>query len=331
MSALEFDDEWRWQMDMLGRSLDLGYAMHNKDELGGLIEQDTAFGKVVEIAACIQNASLHHGVHDSHLVVGARELVSEVPMMIGEDRPVTQFDARGLEDLGHVVVDLVPRRYLSLIKALRSLDPSVGGQLDALNLHDEHVYELFVRGDTAGVFHFGHQGVQGVLQELRPERFDHLMAAIALYRPGPMEQLSQYIARRHGRGWVSEALPIIQTVAEDTYGLLIYQEQLVELLQELGGYTLAEADLLRKAIGKKRRDIMSREKARVVEGCLRRGMEEVEAEKVWIHIQPLCDYSFSKAHAVCSAMVAYKMAWLKLSYRDAFEEGLHELKGVEVF
>jgi DNA polymerase-3 subunit alpha len=186
--------------------------------------------------------------------------------------------------------------------------------VDNLEFDDPKVYEMLQRGDSDGVFQLESPGMRRLLVGLKPEKFEQIMALIALYRPGPMEQIPAYIERKNEPSKVEYLHPALEDITSETYGVLVYQEQIVQLLQKLAGYTPGEADLVRKAIGKKKRDIMAAEEPRFTEGCIKHGLTEQEARRLWGLIQPFADYSFNRAHSASYAYVAYQTAWLKAHY-----------------
>ena len=196
------------------------------------------------------------------------------------------------------------------MKVNREIDIDV----DSLDLADPKVYEMLRRGDSDGVFQLESEGMRRLLVQLKPDRFEQIMALIALYRPGPMEQIPSYIERKNDPSKIVYLHPALEDITKETYGVLVYQEQIVLMLQKLAGYTPGQADLVRKAIGKKKRDIMAAEEPRFIEGCANSGLTEREAKNLWSLIQPFADYSFNRAHSASYAYVAYQTAWLKAHF-----------------
>jgi DNA polymerase-3 subunit alpha len=214
-------------------------------------------------------------------------------------------------------MDFLGLRNLTVIDLCRDYvkaNQGVTVDVDNFDFADPKVYEMLCRGDSDGVFQLESDGMRRLLVKLKPEKFEQIMALIALYRPGPMEQIPAYIERKNDPAKVEYLHPTIEDVTRETYGVLVYQEQIVQLLQKLAGYTPGQADLVRKSIGKKDRSIMAAEEPRFIEGCKNQGVAEQDARRLWSLIQPFADYSFNRAHSASYAYVAYQTAWLKAHY-----------------
>jgi DNA polymerase-3 subunit alpha len=224
---------------------------------------------------------------------------------------------KGVEELGLLKMDFLGLRNLTVIDVTRDnvkANQGIDIDVDSLDLADDKVYEMLRRGDSDGVFQLESDGMRRLLAQLKPDRFEHIMALIALYRPGPMAEIPAYIERKNDPSKIKYLHPALEDMTKETYGVLVYQEQIVLLLQKLAGYTPGKADKVRKAIGKKDRALMAAEEPVFIDGCKSFGLSEQDARKLWGLIQPFADYSFNRAHSACYAYVAYQTAWLKAHY-----------------
>ena len=303
---------------VMGRDSGLRSALETSPELAAAYQGGGAAKEIIDTALQVENLKRSAGIHAAAVVIGRDPLVEHVPLRRGEHGEiVTQFDMNGVEELGLLKMDFLGLRNLSVIEltldyveANRGTRPDV----DDLPLDDPKVYEILRRGDSDGVFQLESEGMRRLLVQLKPDRFEQIMALIALYRPGPMDEIPKYLERKHDPSKVEYLHPALERITAETYGVLVYQEQVVQLLQILAGYSPGEADMVRKAIGKKNREIMAREEPRFISGCTASGMSEADAKRLWALIQPFANYSFNRAHSACYAYVAYQTAWLKAHY-----------------
>jgi DNA polymerase-3 subunit alpha len=303
---------------IMGRDAGLQNALESSAELRVAYKQGGAAKEIIDTALKIENLKRSAGIHAAGVVIGRDPLMEHVPLRRGDHGEiVTQFDMTGVEALGLLKMDFLGLRNLTVIDLCREYVRANRGEeldVDNLALDDPKVYEMLQRGDSDGVFQLESDGMRRLLHQLKPDRFEQIMALIALYRPGPMEQIPGYIERAHDPSKIEYLHPALEDITKETYGILVYQEQIVLLLQKLAGYSPGEADMVRKAIGKKKRDIMAKEEPRFIAGCAKAGMDEGMARKLWNLIQPFADYSFNRAHSACYAYVAYQTAWLKAHY-----------------
>ncbi|HYP22893.1 MAG TPA: DNA polymerase III subunit alpha, partial [Actinomycetota bacterium] len=300
---------------IMGRDSGLQSALETSPELREAYAAGGAAKEIIDTALKVENLKRSAGIHAAGVVIGRDPLVEHVPLKRGDHgEVVTQFDMNGVEELGLLKMDFLGLRNLTVIElALEYIRTNKGEEVDvdSLDLTDPLVYEMLQKGDSDGVFQLESEGMRRLLCQLRPDRFEQIMALIALYRPGPMEQIPAYIECKNDPSKVRYLHSELEEITRETYGVLVYQEQIVLLLQKLAGYTPGQADLVRKAIGKKKRDIMAAEEPRFIEGCGKVGLGKSDAEKIWKLIQPFADYSFNRAHSACYAYVAYQTAWLK--------------------
>jgi DNA polymerase-3 subunit alpha len=303
---------------IMGRDSGLKTALESSPELRIAYESGGAAKEIIDVALGIENLKRSAGIHAAGVVIGRDPLVQHVPLRRGDHgEVVTQYDMKGITDLGLLKMDFLGLRNLTVIELTRDYvkaNQNSDLEVDDLSLDDEAVYEMLRKGDSDGVFQLESEGMRRLLLQLKPDRFEHIMALIALYRPGPMEQIPAYVERKNDPGKIEYLHPSLEDITKETYGVLVYQEQIVLLLQKLAGYTAGEADMVRKAIGKKNREIMAAEEPRFLEGCAKIGLSQQEGKKIWSLIQPFADYSFNRAHSACYAYIGYQTAWLKAHY-----------------
>ena len=303
---------------IMGRDSGLESALETSSELREAYASGEASKQIIDTALKVENLKRSAGIHAAGVVIGRDPLVEHLPLKRGEHgEVVTQYDMNGVEELGLLKMDFLGLRNLTVIELTRDYvraNKGVEIDVDNLDFDDPQVFAMLQRGDTDGVFQLESEGMRRYLAQLKPDRFEHIMAMVALYRPGPMDQIPTYIERMHDASKITYLHPALEEMTKETYGVLVYQEQIVLTLQKLAGYSPGGADLVRKAIGKKKRDIMAAEKPRFIEGCINGGVTEAEAQHLWGLIEKFADYSFNRAHAACYAYIAYQTAWLKAHY-----------------
>src|SRR6266540_3937493 len=288
-------------------------AKYGTDHVAQIITFQTIKGK--------QGIRREDSVHAAGVVIGDAPLVNYMPLKLSKDsrddsrRVVTQFDMHGVEKLGLLKMDFLGLRNLSVIEDTLAHLRRVGIELDIdhIPLDDEPTYEMLRGGDTIGVFQMEGDGMRGLIKALAPDRFEDLMALNALYRPGllSMGQHIEYVERKHGRKPVTYPHPDLEDVLKDTYGIIVYQEQVMQVAVRMAGYTMGEADTLRKVMGKKIRELLPPHRKKFVEGAVARGYEPKTAEQIFDLIVPFADYGFNASHACAYAFVAYQTAYLK--------------------
>ncbi len=303
---------------IMGRDSGLESALETSPELKEAFGEGGAAKEIIETALRIENLKRSAGIHAAGVVIGKDPLIEHVPLKVGDHGEiVTQYDMTGIEKLGLLKMDFLGLRNLTVIEyALENIRANRGieADVDNLDLDDPKVYEMLRRGDSDGVFQLESEGMRRLLVQLKPDRFEHIMALIALYRPGPMAEIPAYIERKNDPSKIVYLHSALEDITKETYGVLVYQEQVVLLLQKLAGYTAGEADNVRKAIGKKKRDIMAEHEPLFIKGCGDFGLSVDEAKRLWGLIQPFADYSFNRAHSAAYAYIAYQTAWLKAHY-----------------
>ena len=267
------------------------------------------------------------GVHACGVIIGQDDLEKFAPMAIAKDADlnVVEFEGKEVESVGLIKMDFLGLRTLSIIKDAVQNVRDVHGvdvAIDDIPLDDAPTYEVFARGDTTGLFQFESPGMKKHLRNLKPNRFEDLIAMNALYRPGPLEYIPNFIARKHGLEPVTYEIAEMEEYLSDTYGITVYQEQVMLLSQKLAGFTGGEADTLRKAMGKKKRDVLDKMKPKFIEGCKQRGHDEKICDKIWSDWEAFASYAFNKSHSTCYAYVAYQTGYLKAHYPSEFMAAL---------
>ncbi len=301
-----------------------GYKM--AADLRTLYESDPDATRVIDVARGLEGLRRQDGIHAAAVVITREPLTEYLPIQRKpdggniEDAPiVTQYEMHGVEDLGLLKMDFLGLRNLDVIEITLDLVEQAGGRrpdIDRVALDDEKTFELLRRGDTVGVFQLEGGPMRALLRSLAPTQFEDVAALVALYRPGPMAQNwhNEYADRKNGRKPVTYPHDDLREVLEPTYGLMIYQEQLMRVAQRLAGYSLEEADNLRKATGKKIRALIKEERDKFVEGCITEGHPREFGERIFDTIEPFADYSFGKSHSFGYGFVTYQTAWLKANH-----------------
>lgn len=275
--------------------------------------------EVLHIAERLEGSVRNTGIHAAGIIIAPKDLTELIPVFASKetDLCITQIEGSIIEDSGVIKMDFLGLKTLSIIKdALQIIKENHGVEIDidAIPLTDQKTYELYQRGDTIATFQFESPGMQKYLKELKPDQFADLIAMNALYRPGPMAYIPQYVDRKHGREEVAYDLPEMEEYLAETYGITVYQEQVMLLAQKLAGFSKGDADVLRKAMGKKDRKTLDKMKGTFVEGAAKNGHPKKITEKIWTDWEAFAQYAFNKSHSTCYAYVAYQTAYLKAHY-----------------
>ena len=294
-------------------------AMEEQPQLRELYETDGAVRQLIDMAKGVEGVVRHASTHAAGVVISREPLAQVTPLQLiakGEG-VMSQYNMNALQKIGLLKMDFLGLANLTILRrALEIIRQTRGLSLDLRNLpqDDEKTFEALSRGETVGLFQLEGSGMTRYLMELKPNSSADLAAMIALYRPGPMANIPRYIARKHGHEPIEYPHPLLEETLRDTYGVLTYQDQVLQVLQRVAGYSLGEADLVRKAMGKKIRSLMEEEQPRFLEGCVRNGLTEEEARRLWDLLEPFAGYGFNRAHAACYAQVAYQTAYLKANF-----------------
>lgn len=309
-----------------GRHIPLERSIVDDPDLKNEYENNATAKEVFDYAIRLEGTIRSHGVHAAGVVIAPDEIIKFAPVEISQKGTIaTQYPMGPIEEIGLLKMDFLGLSNLTIIKnALRTIKKVYKKDIDLANLplDDKKTFELVQGGDTTGVFQLESSGMKRYLKELKPTQLEDIIAMVALYRPGPLAEIPRYIQGKQNPGNVSYLHESLEPILSPTYGVMVYQEQIILLLQLVAGYSAGEADLVRKAIGKKKRDIMAAEEPKFIEGCKKQGLTEAQAHKLWDQIQPFADYSFNKAHATCYATISYWTAYLKANYPDAFMAAL---------
>jgi DNA polymerase-3 subunit alpha len=297
-------------------------ALGGVPELAAERDRDASVARLFDIALQIEGLPRHASTHAAGVVIADRPLMELAPLYRDPrgDLPATQFDMKWVEKAGLVKFDFLGLKTLSVLERIRTLLAGRDVVVDwaALPLDDRQVYTLMAQGRTVGVFQLESDGMRRTLAQVKPDRFEDIVALVSLYRPGPMDNIPSFAARKHGREAVSLPHPALEAVLGETYGLIVYQEQVMQAAQILAGYSLGEADLLRRAMGKKKKEEMDAQRARFVAGCVERGTEAPQAEAIFELIAKFAGYGFNKSHAAAYALLAYHTAWAKTHHPVEF-------------
>ncbi|MEO7364724.1 MAG: DNA polymerase III subunit alpha [Sphingomicrobium sp.] len=302
---------------------DLKRALNGVTELAAEYRDDADVRRLFDLAMKLEGLPRHASTHAAGVVIGDRRLDELVPLYRDprSDMPVTQFDMKYVEAAGLVKFDFLGLKTLSVLKQAQQMlaGQGVNVDLDALPWDDEQVYELLQRGDTVGVFQLESEGMRRTLSAVRPTAFGDIIALVALYRPGPMDNIGMFGDRKNGRVALATPHPLLEELLRETYGIFVYQEQVMEAAKVLAGFTLGEADLLRRAMGKKIQSEMDAQRAGFVAGCERvNGIPPPKANELFDLIDKFAGYGFNKSHAAGYALIAYQTAWLKTHHRAEF-------------
>jgi len=326
--------------DRPGITLSEAYAevpelAREKESSNKLIAQTLKYAEVLE------GSVRQTGVHACGIIIGKDSLDNYIPLCTAKDTDLyaTQYDGSQVESVGLLKMDFLGLKTLSIIKdAIENIKKSKGIDIDIekLPLDDKKTFELFSNGETTGIFQFESTGMKRYLKDLKPNRFEDLIAMNALYRPGPMEYIPKFIKRKHGIEPIEYTLPVMEKYLNDSYGITVYQEQVMLLSQALGGFTKGEADSLRKAMGKKKKSIMDEMKLKFQEGCSRNGYDETVVNKIWSDWEAFAQYAFNKSHSTCYALVAFQTGYLKANYPAEYmaavlSRNISDIKKITIF
>ncbi len=311
-------------------------AFEEMPDLKEILKRDDLHGRVLNQAVVLEGSLRNTGIHACGVIITPRDMTDLIPVAKSKDSELllTQFDNSVVESAGMLKMDFLGLKTLSIIKtAVENVEKRHGIKIDIdeLPLDDAKTYELFARGETNGTFQFESPGMQKHLRALKPDRFEDLIAMNALYRPGPMEYIPNFIARKHGKEPITYDLPEMEEYLSETYGITVYQEQVMLLSQSLAGFTKGEADVLRKAMGKKIYKLLMELKPKFIGQAKEKGHPEDKLEKIWKDWEAFAAYAFNKSHSTCYAVLAYQTGYLKAHYPAEFMASLltHNLSNAD--
>ena len=311
-------------------------ALEMVPELKKLQDTNKDAKELLDAAMRLEGTVRHASVHACGVVITPKPLTEYVALQKapqGENTVITQTEMHGVEDIGLLKMDFLGLKNLTIIeRALKLIKENKGVviNIDAIPLDDKKTFELFASGETTGVFQLESAGMRRYLKELKPSELEDIIAMVSLYRPGPMELIPNYIDRKFGREPVTYIHPLLEPILKKTYGVGIYQEQMMRIARDLAGFSLAEADTLRKAIGKKIKELLDEQKEKLISGMIKNGISEKISAQIWELFPPFARYGFNRSHAACYALISYQTAYLKANYPVEFMASLLNVSGTEV-
>ncbi len=303
-------------------------AIKNVPEVKEFYNNDPAAKRILDYALRLEGVARHSSTHACGVLITKDPLTSYVPIQYASSSDksiISQYSLHPIEDLGLLKMDFLGLKNLTIIESALKIIKNTRGleiNIDDIPLDDKATYQLFKDGETTGVFQFESSGMKRYLRELKPSIFEDIIAMVALYRPGPMEWIPDYIDGKHKKKKVTYLHPKLSSILEKTYGVAIYQEQVMQIARNLAGFTMGQADVLRKAMGKKIPALLAEQKEKFVDGCVKNGVYKELAEKIFSFIEPFAGYGFNRSHAACYALIGYQTAYLKAHWPVEFMAAL---------
>ncbi len=293
-----------------------------------IISNDEEMKKLYDVAVHLEGLKRHSSVHAAGIIISSKNLTDYVPLMVNEDGTyLCGYTMNYIEELGLLKMDFLGLKNLTIID--RVISDIKGLNFNEIPLDDRKTYELFASGNLDGIFQFESAGMRKFISELKPDKIDDLIAAVALFRPGPIDNIPSYVARRNGKEKVNYINKALEPILKSTYGIIVYQEQIMQIASTMAGFSYGEADVLRRAMSKKKQDVLAGQRKKFIDGSINNGYDEKEAEEVYDLILKFANYGFNKAHSVSYAIIGYKMAYLKVHYPLPFmREMLNNYIGV---
>lgn len=314
----------------------LQQSIENIKELKDLYKNNEDAKKILDSAIKLEGTARHASVHACGIVIAPKDITEFIPLQRApqeKNSTITQFEMHSVEDLGLLKMDLLGLKNLTIIeetlrniKEIRNIDIDI----EKLPLDDKKTFELLQAGNTTGVFQLESSGMKKYLKELKPTELEDIIVMISLYRPGPMDLIPSYIKRKLGKEKINYIHPKLEPILKNTYGIGIYQEQMMMIARNLAGFTLAEADTLRKAIGKKIKKLLDVQKEKLIAGMIKNGIDKKIAEEIWEMFPPFARYGFNRSHAASYAMISYQTAYLKANYPIEFTAALLNISGTDI-
>ncbi|MDC3063478.1 DNA polymerase III subunit alpha [Alphaproteobacteria bacterium] len=300
----------------------LSKALETQDELLKSKQENEEVSKLIDLSLAIEGLNRHVSTHAAGIVIAEKKLDNLIPLYSEKENeiPATQFNLKYIEKAGLVKFDILGLKTLTIISFAEKLikKNNKNFNISKINIDDKKVYSMLSEGQTIGVFQLESKGMQNALRGLKPDRFEDIIAVVALYRPGPMENIPKYINRKHGIEKIEYMHESLSDILSETYGIFIYQEQVMQAAQVLAGYSLASADILRRAMGKKDKKEMDMQKEKFIDGAKNIDIKRFKAEEIFDQIAAFAGYGFNKSHAAAYALIAYQCAWLKANYPHEF-------------
>jgi DNA polymerase III subunit alpha len=306
----------------------LDEAITGIPELKEMYKSDPEAIKLMNMAKKVEGVARHSSTHACGVLITKNKLTDYVPLQYASSSDksiVSQYSLHPVEDLGLLKMDFLGLKNLTIIEtSIDIISKTVGDEvnIDKIPLDDKKAFRIFKKGNTTGVFQFESSGMRRYLKQLKPSEFEDIIAMVSLYRPGPMELIPDYIASKHGKKQVTYLHPKLEELLAKTHGIIIYQEQIMQIARKLGGFSYGQADVLRKAVGKKIKKLMDEQEGKLISGMVSNGISQGIAKQIWQFILPFARYGFNRSHAACYAMIAYQTAYLKANYPPQFMAAL---------
>lgn len=331
------------QVDMIAKKIpfEIGMtiekALGSNPELKGLYSEDEMARQLIDMSKAVEGMPRHSSTHAAGVVISRKAVTEYVPLQMNEDVITTQFTMGTLEELGLLKMDFLGLRTLTVIRDTLELIKAKGMEapdMDSMDYDDPNVYKMISQGETYGIFQLESGGMTQCFKELKPNCLEDIIAGISLYRPGAMDQIPKYIRNKHNPDKIRYMHPALEHILDVTYGCIVYQEQVMQIVRDLGGYSMGRSDLVRRAMGKKKADVMAKERENfingivdeagnlVVKGCVRNGIPADTAADIFDEVAKFAGYGFNKSHAAAYAIIAYQTAWLKYYYPVEFSAAL---------
>jgi len=313
---------------MIPSGTTLERAIYESPELHSSYESDENTKRLIDMAMKLEGVARHASTHAAGVVITKQDINNLVPCQHptqNDQTVVTQYEMHAIEDLGLLKMDFLGLKTLTVIQnTINQIEEQTNQKIDLANipLDDRKTFQLFREANTTGVFQLESQGFKKYLRELKPNQFEDIIAMVALYRPGPIEFIPEFIARKHGYKEVKYLHPSLKPILKNTYGIMVFQEQLMRIARDLAGFSPSEADVLRKAVGKKIKKLLDEQKEKMIEGMTKNEIDKQIANQIWKTIEPFAQYGFNAAHATCYALISYQTAYLKTHYPTEFMAAL---------
>jgi DNA polymerase-3 subunit alpha len=302
----------------------LDECLKKVQELKAIYDTNPEAKKLIDTARHLEGVARHASMHACATVIAKDPLMDRVPLQFApgeENIIITQFEMHAVDDLGLLKIDFLGLKNLTIIESTINLIKELHGiaiNISEIPLDDKRTFELLQRGDTTSIFQFESSGMRRYMKDIKPTQIDDLIALVALFRPGPMELIPTYINRKQGKEIIRYIHPLMEETLKSTYGVIVYQEQVMDLATKLAGLTRGEGYLLVKAVGKKIKSLLDEQKEKFINGCLKNNIPKKVADQAWELIEPFARYGFNRAHSACYAMIGYRTAYLKANYPEEF-------------
>ncbi len=313
---------------MIPSATNLKDALKIVPEFKEIYAKDQEAKNLIDFAIKLEGVARHHSVHACGVLISKDRLEETVPIQYASSSDMTiisQYSLHPIEDLGLLKMDFLGLNNLTILENVIEIIEKIHDKkvtLKDINIEDKKTFTLLKKGQTTGVFQLESSGMKKYLKQLRPDRFEDIIAMVALYRPGPMQFIPDFIAGKHGKKTITYDNPKLEPILKETYGIAVYQEQIMEIAKSLAGFTYGEADVLRKAVGKKIKELLDQQKEKLIEGMTKSGISSMIAKKIWDSIEPFASYGFNKSHATCYALIAFQTAYFKANYPTEFMASL---------